>query len=371
MVSVPRNQRKRSATSSLSDGAKVKKSGKNGATKGATASEKKPITSQKEAPTFAASLYSWPPTLPEEFVSHVRALEEALKQEVWLIIHTREFRNINYGSIDYSTLDALTRVKGSLPKPERDEKTGKMKPRVALLIHSGGGIGEPAYRIASLFKRRCGAFTAVVPRIAKSAATLLCLGAETIYLGEEAELGPLDAQYPDFDVEEDWVSALDEVQAVEALEQSAIETAYHVMVYLHERTRKKLNVLMPHALHFAAEITKPLFEKIDSISYSRQSRRLQEAQDYAERLIRPKVGEEAAKAIAHDLVRNYPTHDFVIDRQEAKQVGKLDGRPPVGLQIGPDNKDLNDLLDWFYGHFGSSRMMCAIGRLEERKPTAG
>jgi hypothetical protein len=126
-------------------------------------------------------------------------------------------------------------------------------------------------------------------------------------LGEDAELGPLDAQFFDSDVAEDWVSALDEVQAVEALEQSATETAYKVMIYLKERTGKSYNALLPHALKFAAEITKPLFEKIDSVRYSRQSRRLQEAQDYAERLLRPRFNEGNAKAIAQDLVRKYPT----------------------------------------------------------------
>jgi hypothetical protein len=155
---------------------------------------------------------------------------------------------------------------------------------------------------------------------------------------------------------------LDEVQAVEALEQSATYTAMKLMKYLHERTGKSFNTLMPHALHFAAELTKPLFEKIDAVRYSRQSRRLQEAQDYAERLLRPTFDDEEAKAIARDLVRNYPTHGFVIDRQEARRVGSIEDQPvPVGLQLGKVSPEVDDLLDWFYLNIGNIR---AIGRLE-------
>jgi len=36
-----------------------------------------------------------------------------------------------------------------------------------------------------------------VPRYAKSAATLLALGADRILLGKFAEIGPLDAQFDD------------------------------------------------------------------------------------------------------------------------------------------------------------------------------
>jgi hypothetical protein len=213
------------------------------------------------------------------------------------------------------------------------------------LIHSGGGKAEPAYRIAKLINRRSGGFQAIVPKLAKSAATLLTLGASSIVLGEDAELGPLDAQFFDFDVEENWVSALDEVQAVEALEQSAIDSAWHMLLYLSERTKKRVNTLLPHALHFAAEVTKPLFEKIDTIRYSRYSRVLQEAQDYAERLMRPRLSEAEARAVARDLVRNFPTHGFVIDREESRRVGKIDNRAPVGLPVIKTTPEIDQLLD--------------------------
>ncbi len=162
------------------------------------------------------------------------------------------------------------------------------------------------------------------------------------------------AQFRDFDIEETWVSALDTVQAVEQLEDSAIEVAMKMLRYLNERTKKKYNTLMEHSLHFAAEITQPLFEKIDAVRYSRQSRILKEAQDYAERLLQPRFSKEQAKAIAKDLVRKYPTHDFVIDRDESRTVGAVVDKEtekenePIGLHVRQDvDPALNTLLDWF------------------------
>lgn len=368
MATTPRDRQSPARQTSLANGATAKKAGTDGAPKpkavpNGNAAPESFIPSPP--PVYGASLSPANRVLPGEFVEKVRLLEKILKKEVWMLIQD-DHADARHGMLNPSIVDSFIGAKDALPRPEVDKDTGRPKSRLALLLHSYGGFAEPAYRIASLLKRRCGGFTVVIPRIAKSAATLLSLGADVVYLGEEAELGPLDAQLVDFDEEEGRVSALDEVQAVEALEQSATDTAYKVMVYLRDRTGKRYNILMPHAMRFAAEITKPLFEKIDAVRYSRQSRRLQEAQDYAERLLRPIVGEEEAKAIAHDLVRKYPTHGFIIDREEAKRLGSTDDRPGNGLPIGKADPELEELLNWFYGHIPAT---CTIGRLEERKPS--
>ena len=148
---------------------------------------------------------------------------------------------------------------------------------VALLLHSHGGYADCAYRLARLLVKKCGGFHVVIPSSAKSAATLLSLGADSIMLGLDAELGPIDAQFEDYDNEETQVSALDTVQAVDQLEDTACKVGVSMLRYLSGVTRKKTNILLPHALHFAAEITKPLFDKIDAVRYCRQYRILTES----------------------------------------------------------------------------------------------
>lgn len=56
------------------------------------------------------------------------------------------------------------------------------KEKIALVIESPGGSAKSAFQLAMLLKRHCGGFVAVVPRYAKSAATLLALGADEIIL---------------------------------------------------------------------------------------------------------------------------------------------------------------------------------------------
>jgi hypothetical protein len=82
-----------------------------------------------------------------------------------------------------------------------------------LMLVSQGGDGEVAVRIVRSAQARCARLTVIVPDYAKSAATLLALGAHQILMGPPSDLGPVDPQFPlsDFDL----VSAKDMIAAVE------------------------------------------------------------------------------------------------------------------------------------------------------------
>jgi ClpP class serine protease len=51
-----------------------------------------------------------------------------------------------------------------------------------ILIHSPGGHIDVAYQAIKYFRRHCSQLNVIVPLMAKSAATLLCLGADNIYM---------------------------------------------------------------------------------------------------------------------------------------------------------------------------------------------
>ncbi|MBX3405235.1 MAG: hypothetical protein KF869_00615 [Phycisphaeraceae bacterium] len=242
-----------------------------------------------------------------EFAAAIKDMETALKMPLWLFIQGRE-RGSN--QIDDNVRDCFQMFKASLPKGHR----------VALLIDSPGGSAKCAYQIATLLRRQCGGFVAVVPRYAKSAGTLLALGGSEIRMGEQAELGPLDAQLFDGESEE-WRSALDEFQALERLNAFALEVADRSMFQLLRRTGKKVDTLLPKVLHFAADLTKPLLDKTDPVRYTTASRALKIAEEYATRLLQPKYPARKAQEIARHLVERYPDHGFVIDRQEAESFG--------------------------------------------------
>lgn len=75
---------------------------------------------------------------------------------------------------------------------------GKTSDILMILLSDGGKI-EPAYLISKTCKRLSkNKFVISVPRKAKSAATLICLGADEIHMGLLSELGPIDPQINGF-----------------------------------------------------------------------------------------------------------------------------------------------------------------------------
>ena len=272
----------------------------------------------QEAPapdqTYKASIYqSCGPTLPPDFTKAVVALQTSLKMPIWLLLQSGEGR---FDSLDDSVVSALLAMKEELPE----------KQPVALLLDSPGGYAKAAYQVATILRGHCGSYTVVVPRYAKSAATLLSLGAKTIVLGKYAELGPLDAQFHDRDREEP-ISALDEVQALERLHAFALEAVDRTMLLMTPRTGKKIETLLPMVLHFGADIARPLFEKLDAIHYTQMSRALKVAEEYAARLLLVHYNSDKAREIARHLVEKYPEHGFVVDAAECATFGLKTAAP--------------------------------------------
>lgn len=90
-----------------------------------------------------------------------------------------------------------------------------------LLLSSQGGDGETAVRLVRSAQARCRELTVVVPDQAKSAATILCLGAHRILMGPTSDLGPVDPQF--FLGPGNLVSAKDLLAAVEHAESAVAQ----------------------------------------------------------------------------------------------------------------------------------------------------
>jgi membrane-bound ClpP family serine protease len=86
-----------------------------------------------------------------------------------------------------------------------------------LLLVSPGGDGEVAVRMVRSVQARCRELTVIVPDFAKSAATILCLGAHWLLMGPTSDLGPVDPQFQIANTS-GLVSAKDIIAAVETAE---------------------------------------------------------------------------------------------------------------------------------------------------------
>jgi hypothetical protein len=67
---------------------------------------------------------------------------------------------------------------------------------LSLLLHSPGGDGTAVEQLITICRAQCKRLRVVIPNRAKSAATMIALGADEIVMGYASELGPIDAQIP-------------------------------------------------------------------------------------------------------------------------------------------------------------------------------
>jgi len=93
-------------------------------------------------------------------------------------------------SIDSWESDRIyTALQASNPKHDKDN---------FLLLLSRGGQIEPAYQVSKICRAFARSkFVVAIPRAAKSAATLIALGADEVHMGLLGELGPFDPQVGD------------------------------------------------------------------------------------------------------------------------------------------------------------------------------
>lgn len=304
----------------------------------------------KETRPVTASIYPGKEkSLPEPLGSGLLELSKSLKMPVWVVLQDHDEP---FAHIDDALIESFQTAKSELPKDEP----------IALVVNSPGGFGHAAYQVARMLVRKCGRFTAVVPREAMSAATLLVLGGYPIMMAEDAKMGPLDAQVWDHD-KEGYRSALNEVLAFEQLSAYALETIRAVLYHLWDTTPSTVDKVIPHALHFTAEMMQPLLSQIEVVRYTERARILRTGEEYARRLLNknyPNTNDnysppspKSAQRIAARLVESYPEHGFPIDIEEARQ---------IGLNVMQATDEQNRILD---GLWASVKGVCAIGQIRE------
>jgi hypothetical protein len=199
-----------------------------------------------------------------------------------------------------------------------------------LVIQSSGGDIHAAYHMMSLLRERMnagrGRLTACVPSRAQSAATLLCLGADEILLGELGSLGPLDAQIRKGITDvgtPNYVSALHLLKGLSRLQQFSLESFTAMAAHLHDHQASHEDQ-MRYGIEFSHAISGPLFERIDSESVGYWDQMLKTGEEYGRRLL--KLGDlvkdeddavdrsDRIRAVVNKLVFGYPSHEVVIDR---------------------------------------------------------
>jgi len=242
---------------------------------------------------------SFKPSTPIDEETNIRKLEKMRNSKV-ILLTMDESR-----SIDRFLVNEIYNLM---------EKISKETPinNLDVIIHSLGGDADAAYHIAKILRSYCkGKLTFIVPRHAKSAATLLCCSGDSIIMGKPSELGPVDPQRLDF------------VRGVQYSGLSIRETIKFL-----DNMEKELNTNSEECNRVIREAIEnlPLMEIGDSL------RALNHIADYLSELLSEgmfkeelknsvKDTEKNIKNIVLDLVSKHYSHSKCIDYNIAKKIG--------------------------------------------------
>jgi Ni,Fe-hydrogenase maturation factor len=200
------------------------------------------------------------------------------------------------------------------------------KDTVHVILDSGGGSLDSAFKTVIFLRRFAKKLHVYVPRSAKSAATLIALGADEVSMSPFAELGPLDTQIKDPRNPTKNVSALDCYQSVDYVQKFGLEAVTKILGVLLRETsaRIPLSELVDTSTRFAAKEIVPMLGQVNAVDFGGWGRTLKIGETYAKAL-QLRLGhedyEKTAERIATRLVYTYPHHPYPIDYEEAKDIG--------------------------------------------------
>ena len=196
------------------------------------------------------------------------------------------------GSLDRTTADNVAQAVEWVGSTER----------VTLLLSSRGGHVMAAFKIALMLRQCCATLRVLVPRRARSSATLLALAADTLQLGYTGELGPLDASI-----------IVGPLHCGEVVRFAARDLPYL------QRIEREWFDVSPRGLvatfsdNFAAVAT--------LVGLYRAEQTVADlAQELLRRRLYPPTAEQSAALVQH-LLGGYPSHDYPIMRAEAVAIG--------------------------------------------------
>lgn len=177
--------------------------------------------------------------------------------------------------------------------------------KLDVIVDSGGGDIHSAYHLAKTFRYFAHErLTFIVPRWAKSAATLMVLGGDEIIFGPTSELGPLDPR----------ITRIEKGIPQEEYSPLAIRTALDLIA---EEGRKK-----------NLELVRELSEKLPpTITLGQHVKTLEIAKHYVVKLLTTRMlknhpeAQKIATSIGDKLTSAYPHHGYCIDYEEALELG--------------------------------------------------
>ncbi len=188
----------------------------------------------------------------------------------------------------------------------------------ALFLNTYGGDAHAAYRIARAFGHHYEKLTLYIFGDCKSAGTLLSLGFNQIVIGDRGELGPMDVQMASKEELFEYNSGLDMIQAMDFLQRHAKDAFHGFLKDIRINTRLGTKSAGEMARQLTQGLFSGMYSQLDPVRLGHVQRTMRITHAYGSRLINRSNALKSEKAL-EQLVYRYPSHDFVIDRREARE----------------------------------------------------
>ncbi len=191
--------------------------------------------------------------------------------------------------------------------------------RAILILVTNGGSANAGYKIARMMQRMYGEFWLYCPRYCKSAGTLVAIGAHRLIMDNFSELGPLDVQL----LKEDEIGArksgLLAKSTFAALSEEAFKLYERLMISIKVKSDSLVSFKLASQLSadMASKLLSQVYAQISPDIVGNEKRDLDIAVHYGHRLNDISDNAKDAHTVEH-LVQCYPSHDFIIDDDEAR-----------------------------------------------------
>jgi len=193
------------------------------------------------------------------------------------------------------------------------------KRRVAFVIFATfGGDAHAAYVIARDLQFRYDKIILCIGGDCYSAGTLLVCCAHEVVIADRGRLGPLDVQIIKRDELAERSSGLTVSIALQELQKESFKTFMEFTGNLKDTFGIQLSLRT--AMEVAATLTigafQEVYRQVDPIKLAEDARSLQIAGHYGD--ILAKASQNLKKGAVERLLKEYPSHECIIDREEAK-----------------------------------------------------
>ena len=200
-----------------------------------------------------------------------------------------------------------------------------------LILTTNGGHANAAYNIARFFQKTYSEFIVFTPSYCKSAGTLVALGAHHLLMDSFSELGPLDVQLYKQNEIMARKSGLLTRSSFESLQEVSFDLYEHFMLRIMMQSDGLVTFQVASELSadMTANLLAPVYGQIDPDVVGSDYRDVRVAIEYGRRLAQ-ESGNSSIDTV-YDLVNSYPSHDFIIDDDEARSLFKNVDMPSEAL----------------------------------------